>query len=286
MADLLRFGAADPESSSVTLKSGRIHFLTLGNGPPVLLIHGAGGGCANWYRVIGGLASGFCVFAPDLPGFGLSEPIPPANGLGAQVADILLDWAAGLGLKQFDLVGTSFGGLVALRMAQRAPARVRRIVLLDSVGLATHVPAAVRAAALPVLGRALLYPTRAGTAWLFRNLLVADASVFPGPEKDALLNYLWVCARGGAATLAAALRRFTGVRGQREVLTDGELARIHHPALLLWGDRDRFLPMSHAQRAAAVMPESSLHVIRGAGHSPNWERPGEVTERILVFLTA
>jgi pimeloyl-ACP methyl ester carboxylesterase len=286
MADLLRFGAADPESELVALTTGRVHFLTMGSGPPVLLIHGAGGGGANWYRVIGGLASGFRVFAPDLPGFGLSEPIPPANGLGTQAADVLLEWAARLGLDRFDVVGTSFGGLVALRLAQRAPARVRRMVLLDSVGLATDVPAPVRAASLPLLGPVLLYPTRAGTAWLFRKLLVADASVFPAPERDALLNYLWVSALGGAAMLAAALRRFAGVRGQREVLTDEELTRIRHPALVLWGDRDRFLPLSHAQRAAALLPASTLHVIHGAGHSPNWERPGEVTERVLVFLKA
>ncbi|MGH7551805.1 MAG: alpha/beta fold hydrolase, partial [Longimicrobiales bacterium] len=130
-----------------------------------------------------------------------------------------------------------------------------------------------------------LHPTRSGTAWLFRNLLVADAAAFGRAEREALVDYLWISARATARVMAAALRRFTGVLGQREVLTEAELAAVRQPALVLWGERDRFVPLSHGERAARLLPHASLHIIRGAGHSPNWERAEEVTQRVRAFLT-
>ncbi len=285
MASLLRFSGIEPKSCSIDLSSGRVHYLTVGQGHPVVLVHGAGGGAANWYRVFGRLGREFRLFAPDLPAFGLSDAVPLARQLGAQTAELLLIWADRIGLDRFDAVGTSFGGLAVLRMAQQAPERIRRIVLLDSVGLSPDVPVAVRAAALPVIGPTLLQPTRPGTAWLFRNLLVAEPGRFDRAEREALVDYLWASARVAAPVMATALRRFTGARGQREVLTDAELASVRHSVLILWGDCDRFVPLSHGERAARLLPEGSLRVIRGAGHSPNWERPDEVTQQIQSFLT-
>ena len=263
-----------------------LHYLELGDGPPVVLLHGAGGGAANWFGVMGRLAQRFRVLAPDLPGFGLSAAIEPRAELGRQIAEFVDAWVSGLGVRRFDVVGTSFGGLVALRLAQRRPDAVGRIVLIDSAGVGREMPAVVRLAGLRVLGPLLLRPSRRGTRWLLRRLMTSgqplDASFEP-----VLLEYLYRSARAGdPALLARAFRLFTGPRGQREVLEDRELAALHAPTLVVWGRRDAFFPPSHAERAAARIPRATLHWIEGAGHSPNWEAPVAVAEAIVDFLSA
>src|SRR5690606_36552474 len=79
-------------------------------------------------------------------------------------------------------------------------------------------------------------------------------------------------------------RLFCGIRGQREILRDEELRRITHPALVVWGDRDRFFPPAHGERAAATLPLASIHWVRGAGHSPSWEAPDRVATTLARFL--
>src|SRR5690606_8413263 len=141
---------------------GEFHHIEAGAGEPLVLVHGGGGGCANGFRIIGPLARHRRVLAPDLPGFGESSPIPPRAPLGAQAAEFLDDWLESIGVPSADVVGTSFGGLAALRLTQARPHCVKRLVLLDSVGLGAAVPVLVRLSALPLVGAVLLRPSRRG----------------------------------------------------------------------------------------------------------------------------
>lgn len=286
MSALLDVAGVAPRSRIDRIAGRDLHCLTIGQGPPLVLLHGAGGGAANWYRLLGPLSERFRVLAPDLPGFGLSERVSASGSasLGGDAALLLGKWLSEVVGTRVDLVGTSFGGLAALRLAQQRPDSVRRLILLDSVGLGRHLPFAVRAAAVHGAGRLLLSPSRFGTEWLFRHLLVADARAFPRAEKAALLDYLTACAHTCAATLRGAFARFAGPRGQREILTDDELRGLGQRTLVLWGERDRFLPVDHGRRAARLVPRSDFHAIPDAGHSPNWEKPSAVVEHILSFL--
>lgn len=284
MHQLLRLGGATPTARTVRSGAARLHVLEQGSGPPLLLLHGGGGGGANWYRVLPSLAAEFRVLAPDLPGFGLSEDVAPAPPLGRQAAGILVELLDALEIPRVSVLGTSFGGLAALRLAQHFPGRVDRLVLLDSAGLTTGVPALVRLAALPVIGGAALRPSEAGMRWLLRSLLTSSP-LAPGHET-ALVQYLLAVARAHRATASPALRAFCGWRGQRERCEAGDLGSIRAPTLVLWGERDRFFPVEQVRRAMAAFPGATLTVIEGVGHSPNWEAPHEVVEKVRRFLAA
>src|SRR5688572_26558203 len=123
MTELLELGGAVCTSCFMDLQGRRFHFLESGDGPPLLLLHGAGGGAANWYRLIPALSQTHRVIAVDLPGYGFSEAIEPARALGRQVAALVAEWIGQLGLRQVSVIGTSFGGLVALRLAEIADVR-------------------------------------------------------------------------------------------------------------------------------------------------------------------
>lgn len=287
MERLLELGGARVGSGVAGPTDARLHYLEAGSGPPLVLLQGASGGAANWYRLLAPLAQQFHVLAPDLPGFGLSPPTSASAPLGRSAAYALRAWFRATGVARCDLVGTSFGGLVALRLAHETPELVRRLVLLNAVGLGRELPAAVRLAALPLLGRAALRPSRRVSAWLFRKLLTGGRRRLAAAEEAALLDYLWCCALAGDPSwMAGALRLFARPLGQREVMTSRELADVRCSVLVLWGECDPFLPLAHGQRAASLIPRALLHLLRDVGHSPNWEAPDETLALVLPFLTA
>ena len=260
----------------------RLHVLEAGRGPPLLLLHGAGGGAANWFATIAALSSGHRVIAPDLPGFGLSPRVDFEPPFGAAMADILLAWLSRRGISTLHVAGTSLGGLIALQMAVRAPERLQSLVLIDAAGLGRELPAAVRFATLPGVHGLAGSAGRPGLRLFFQRYLTS--SEVPAQRRDKLLAYIRACALAGTGEmLAANIARFASIRGQREVLRDDELATIAVPVLVLWGDRDRFIPPSHGARVAALAGDARFVTIRGVGHSPNWEAPERVAREILGF---
>lgn len=283
-ARLLALGGAAPARHLTPTGAGSIHHLELGHGRPLVLLHGAGGGGANWYRLLAPLAVHRRVLAPDLPGFAFSTPILPRTPLGQWAAHALAPWLAARCPDGCDLVGTSFGALIALRLVQRAPVPVGRVVLLDAVGLGRALPWPVRIACTRPGGALLLRrSTRFGMRQQVRLLMTATR--LPPAHEDALVAYLHASScMEGARSFPQALQQFAGLRGQYELLRDDELHRIRIPVLLAWGARDRFVPLAHAERAARLLPDARLAVIPEAGHSPNWERPEALLAAVQPFL--
>jgi len=264
---------------------GRMHHLECGAGQPVVLLHGGTGGGANWFRVIGPLSAGFRVLAPDLPGFGLSDPIAVVPPLGEAAATRLLAWLEWHGLEDVLVAGTSFGGLAALRLAQRT-GRVSRLLLLDSAGLGRGIHSSIRLiTGLPVT-RAFTGSSRRGTMLVLRHLLASDLSGVPEGQLRALVDYLMASGRQtGARYAAETLRRFASARGQQEVLDDAELAQLSLPVSVVWGARDRLLPVPHAHSAARMLPDATLRISADAGHSPSWEQPAPVVDAIVELAS-
>lgn len=286
MHALLALEGVEARGVETRLGHGTLFHLEAGEGEPLVLLQGAGGGAANWFRLMGPLAASRRVLAPELPGFGLSDALDPRPPLGEQAAAVIGEW---LDLRvrpgPVDIVATSFGGLVALRLALQRRDRVGRLVLLNATGLGRGVALPVRFAGLPLVRRVVARPTRSGTARLFRTLLTTDRSHLPPEHEDALVEYTWRSAVGGAGPgVARALAWFAGVRGQREIVAPAELSRIDAPALIVWGAADRFLPARHGLRAATAMPHAEFRLLDGVGHSPNWEAPAEVLAAVRPFL--
>lgn len=281
MQALLGLGGADCRRAVADVHGTPLHYLSAGAGRPLLLLHGASGGGANWYRLFPALARHWQVLAPDLPGYGFSAPIDARAPLGHQVAAHLAVWLRELGMDEVDVVGTSFGGLVALRLSQHFP--VRRIVAVDAVGLAPALGPLLRLATFPLFARFAAAPSRRGTRLLLRHVLTA--SRLPADHEDALVDYLHASAlRGDVRMLARAFVQFADLRGQRDVLTREELQRLAGRLLVVWGERDRLLPRAPSERACALAGCPPVRIIPGAGHSPNWEMPQQLLHELERFL--
>jgi pimeloyl-ACP methyl ester carboxylesterase len=252
-----------------------------GKGPPLVLIHGVGTNRGVWRRVLPLLAHERTVVAPDLPGFGDSPP--PASGyeLGEVGAALAEGLERELG-EPFDLLGHSLGGAIALTLATRGPVPVRRLVLSAPAGFAPRPRTVARAAgvlARPALAARRIVGVRtAGNATARRLLLagtVADgAALDPGAARDIYDGSLTARSLGPAVASVAAAN------------LDAELRRLGRPYALVWGERDRVIPIATAARVAAIRPPAELVRIPGVGHVPQLERPEAFADAVRRALAA
>lgn len=127
-----------PEDNSIVANGIRTNYLEAGSGPPVVLIHGSGPGVtayANWRLTIPALAERFRVLAPDMVGFGGTERPPGVVYDLKTWADQVVGFLDAHGIERASLVGNSFGGAIALRVATQHPERVGRLALMGSAGV-------------------------------------------------------------------------------------------------------------------------------------------------------
>lgn len=223
------------------------HYARTGAGTPTLLLHGWGASSDLFAGTMRGLGEGFDLIAPDFPGFGATPPPPVAWGVGEYVdwTLALMDW---LGVERANLVGHSFGGRVAIKLAALHPERVARVVLTDAAGIRPK--------------RDWRYHARVRSFKLMRRL--AQARYTPQPLRE------WAgaqVARQGSPDYKAASGTVRGsfVRVVNEDLR-AYLPRIAAPTLLIWGDRDEETPLADGQLMERLIPDAGLVVFAGAGH--------------------
>jgi len=235
----------------------RIHWAEAGEGDrAVALVHGLSGSSRWWARNVRALASSYRVLIPDLIGFGRSRvggrTLPDVPG----VAGVLGEWLGFAAGGPAHLVGHSMGGQISIHLAARAPERIQRLVLVDAAG----VPR-------PLTPRHVMrfaYEVAPPRQW-------GDPTFLPVILGDAF--------SAGAWTVARALRNI--LRDDVRPL----LASLRVPTLLVWGERDTIVPLSHGERMRQLIPGSRLLVMRGAYHNPMVDAPETFNAALLAFLS-
>jgi pimeloyl-ACP methyl ester carboxylesterase len=267
----------------------RIHCMIGGaSGPAVLLLHGSGFDAAgvSFGCAMATLAAECRVFAPDLPGFGDSDPMPDGWGF-ADYSAFLSQLLTALGLRRASLVGTSMGGGIALGFALDAPERVERLVLIDSACLTNAIPGgratwfAVHLPGLSALQWRILASSRRAMRWLLRR------SIPHRPEgvTPALLDQVMKGMRKPGA--AAAFRRWERQEVRWHGLRTNYVDRLPGLAvstLILHGADDPLLPVAVAERAHRLIPNSRLEVIADCGHLAPLDQPDAVSRALREFL--
>lgn len=262
----------------------RLHYLTCGEGEPLVLLHGRGGAAAEFTPILAPLAAQRRVIALDLPGWGLSDK-PIFTGRTAH--DALRIWTDGalalldhLGLERVDLLGHSMGGFTALGLALEHPERVRRLLLADSGGLGREIAFDVRL--FFWLAPERLYP-RLGRGFMAR-IMAEEARQRP-IARDEAFEFAWQVGtqREVIPSGARAFNAWVNLFGVQLDLLD-RLRTLEPPTLLLWGDRDRVTPYAHALHARKFMRQGRLVVFTGCGHSPFAERPADFARVVNVWI--
>jgi 2-hydroxy-6-oxonona-2,4-dienedioate hydrolase len=274
------------EEHDVEIDALPIRYLAAGEGPPLVLLHGAGDNSLDWRWVLPELARKHRVYAPDLPGSPDSAK-PAADYSPAFFERFVAAFVDALGIGPATFVGNSFGGLIALRLALSEPDRVRALILVDGAGLGSAINPLFTSVNVPFLGESAMpfWRTRAGAhqrAWGRTALLFAHP---PGSVPRGWLAEQCRLARspGYLEAHLSVLRAIVSPLGQREVLVD-RLPSLKVPTLVVWGGRDRVFPRSQARGAVDRLPEGSLSLIPNCGHMPHVECPDRFLGALDRFL--
>ena len=245
--------------------------------PPVLFVHGSGPGVsawANWRLVLPRLATQRRVVAPDMLGFGYTDRPQPADQAGVYTMDAWVQQAVDLldtlDIAQADLVGNSFGGALALALAIRHPQRVRRLVLMGSVGVRFPITPGLDA----VWGSTPSFENMRRIMDVFAHdrRLVNDelarlryeASIRPGFQESF------------GAMFPAPRQRWVDALASPEAA----IRALPHSTLVIHGRDDQVIPMSTSLTLAQWIPDAQLHLFGRCGH---WTQI-EHTERFVRLV--
>lgn len=274
------------EPHTLELHGHPVSYHQLGDGPPLLLLHGIAESSESWRDVLPELSERHTVIAPDLLGHGASAKPRGDYSLGA-FASGARDLLVALGHERATVIGHSLGGGVAMQFAYQFPERVERLVLVSSGGLGREVHPLLRAATLP--GSDWVLPALARTGALGAGAaaarLLGRLGLHPSSDIRGIAD--------GFATLEDpdACRAFLHTTrsiidpgGQRVSAHDKLYLAGDVPTLIVWGERDPLIPVAHGRAAHELMPHSRLEVFERAGHYPFRDDPVRFVAALRRFI--
>jgi pimeloyl-ACP methyl ester carboxylesterase len=276
----LRMEAKPLQSRYADVDGLRLHYLAGGEGSPLVLVHGLGGSASNWIELAPLLARRFRLLVPDLAGHGRSEPLRSAATLdrfAEHVAALMEIEHAG----SAPVVGHSLGGTIALRLAVRRPEAVPGLVLAAPAGITSSTNRFATLISIMVIARPgrLVSPLR-GTVAAYASLRystfgwwqVSDPPALSARAVDGFLE-----GPGLHQDIATAGRALIGYDPRLE------LEHVRCPALVLWGARDRLVPLEDGLDFARRL-RAPLRAIADCGHLLIGERPEACVSAIDEFL--
>jgi pimeloyl-ACP methyl ester carboxylesterase len=286
-------------SGFLDVGSLRVHHMQGGRGTPVIFVHGLGSsGYMEWRRNLETVAERHRVLAPDLPGYGRTDK-PRVRYTIPYFARFIRSYMEESGLRSAALIGASLGGRVALEVALEEPKRVRKLVLVNTLGLGRPQVRMAQIAyglvTIPRVGEAVMGLARDALTWAPRTVVRRFAARYSGTGGDLALTmddgYLsdlreMYALEGYRSAYLSTVRSLVNPRaifgGHHDVTR--RLNELKIPVQLIWGANDPLFPLAHAERARSMIERASLAVIDGAGHMPQAERPEEFNRVLHRFL--
>jgi pimeloyl-ACP methyl ester carboxylesterase len=267
----------------IQINGHTIFYTVKGEGKPLLLLHGYGAGIWVWEKQIEILSQSYRVYALDVIGHGFSDR-PKIHYTSETYVHFLKDFMDEVGIERATLIGNSMGGGIAWAMAILFPERVDRLILINCVP--PDVLHQVKNESFQTLV-------------MIKDIPILPYLVIAGRNKNSIRWILLECVSDIKLITPEVLNRqyhLSKIKGSTWVLYStfkhaeeilklkDQLSLIHHPTLLIWGERDLIFPLQVGEALHQTIPGSKFLRIEKSGHIPMWETPGEVNQAILSFL--
>jgi pimeloyl-ACP methyl ester carboxylesterase len=262
----------------------QLHHEERGSGDPILFLHGFAVNSYTWRHLASPLSAQARVILLDLKGFGESpKPDDDKYSLYDQ-ARLVYRFIVDHHLTDLTIIGHSYGGGVALvtsvYLSQNDPKRLRRLILIDSIGYGQKLPQFIKILTTPVLGRIAisLVPVKQQVRSIYKVAFYNKKAI----PADAVEAYSESLRMPGAKRAV--------LRSARQIMpSDMEtLTRMYDeirvPTLIIWGAQDKIVPLSVGEQLEAQIPHATLAVINHCGHIPQEERPEETLALVNDFL--
>lgn len=267
------------EGNGIILDGHVTHYREMGEGEPVILLHGFFFDSHYWDPNIEFLARHFKVYAPDFWGFGYSsrEPMDYGYPLFARQLSLFMD---ALEIPSATLIGHSFGAGTAIHFAAQNRPRVNKLILAAAGGLKNKPPLTSEIFCLPGVGEAL---SNLPGDWVRKSLLKKFWFYRPEVVTEAYFEVMtrFHQIKGTTRTGLSVLRKQFFDALEEEITI---LGMTDVPTLIVWGKQDRGIPVDRAEKLHKLLPQSRLEIIDGAGHAASVETADIFNELCLEFL--
>jgi 4,5:9,10-diseco-3-hydroxy-5,9,17-trioxoandrosta-1(10),2-diene-4-oate hydrolase len=272
-----------PPAGIVSQVDGRpIHYLDIGSGEPLVLIHGGGPGATGWSnysRNVEALSARRRLIVPDLPGYGGSYKDPILGPRFATYAAAIVGLLDNLRIERADIVGNSLGGGTALKIALSAPQRLGKVILMGPAGLASAYTK------IPSEGARMIFEYYGGD----------------GPSREKLDKFIKLMIFDSANLSEDLLEQRYQASIQPDIIAnpplgvghmpileelwrDANLAQLEHETLVLWGRDDRVNPLATAEILMNQLPNARMVSFTRCGHWVQWEKAKAFNAIVTTFL--
>ena len=268
-----------PDKKYIQIDGVSLHYDQQGLGPPLILLHGFPISSHIWRNIIPGLTYGTTVYALDLMGFGFSEKPPDQIYTLETYVTQLSTFLDTLHLENPILAGQDIGALIATLYTIRNPAKVRKLILMNTPLYEAAPSLNVRLLRLPVIGQFFAQD------WSLKHVLRAGVENQERMSERLLASYLtpYNDDPGARATLHTFVKEFAPQPLlEREIQPN--LSQLSLPTLLVWGANNDLVPLTIGRRLAREIPHAELQIVLRTGHYVQEERPDEVRAILKAFV--
>lgn len=283
---LIRSIKAKVKLNSVKIGKYLINYVEVGRGKSIILIHGANIGWGQWYANIGKLSKKFKVYAIDLPGSGKSSKIDYKKfNFEKDFVDVVEKFIKLKQFKKINVIGHSFGGLIALKLALKKDSFIDRMVLVNPMGFTSNIPLNQKLLSLDFIAKLLSKTVMKATRKNIKKFL-EDALVDTSNIKDDFIDYYHEAIKEGKAIhpflfINSLTENF---RVKKDLGLVSELNAIKQPTLIIVGDKDPItLPIKNLN-TYKLIKGAHLHIFYNTGHVPSLEKVDKFNSLVINFL--
>ena len=247
----------------------RVHYLTMGSGEPLLLVHSVGQSIYTWRELMPKLAESYCVIAIDLPGFGFSDRPLSLNYSMDEMADAIVKCIDALGVKKTHALGVTMGAVYTMYAAAKYPDRFMKVIALTPGGVTERMPKKIRRLERP-LGAFYreLYSKQDFEKYL--PLFYYDGTICTDTVVD---QYYKTCDdHASRQAIMYAIRNFD------EEYAFEAIEKADREFFIIWGEEDKLYPIDRLFEIRSAMPNSVYHSIRNTGHWMHEEKAAQIAE--------
>lgn len=233
----------------------------------ILLLHGLGGSLERWSKIIPFFSNHYRLIIPDIVGFGYSDK-PHVEYSVDFFIKFIENFLQALKIDNLYVIGSSFGGLLALEFAIKFPNKVNKLVLLSPAGMMNRVTST-----LNLYISAALYPTFYNVATAYYEMVYDPRSVTEASIRDFINRMSLNNSKYAFMSTLISLKNNPDLKDR---------LKINIPTLLIWGKEDQLMPLKYAKDFK--IPNSELVIFNNCGHYPHVEKVEEFNKTVFQFL--
>lgn len=256
----------------------QVHYRDEGKGFPLLLIHGAFSSLHTFDDWAHALAGDYRIIRLDLPGFGLTGSTAATDYTRNAYMSCLHTFLQNLGIEQCNIAGSSLGGWIAWEFVLEYPASIRKMILIGSAGYIERkdFPLPFKMAQTPFLNKLIKYITPRNMVERFLKEVYYDQTKITDQIIDRYQDLFLMDGNRDA---------FISIANTKFERNEEDIKNIKSPVLILWGAKDKWIPLEHAHRFKNELPNAELIVYEDVGHIPMEEIPEQSARDVKAFLT-